>query len=88
MSKGFGDLGGASRSNNVRGSEDLRGMITVSGVEMIPDPGQPGSALRPLLGPTLTELDPWGSKDVVQRLGTTVPREGKSRHVVVPQSHL
>jgi len=42
-----------------RGPEDVRGMIVVSGVEMIPDPGQPGSALRGMLGPALTSVDPW-----------------------------
>lgn len=42
-----------------RGLEDVRGLITVSGVEMIPDPGQPGSALRDWLGPALRRLDPW-----------------------------
>jgi hypothetical protein len=43
----------------VGGAEDVRGLITVSGVEMIPDPGQPGAALRDLLGPTLKGIDPW-----------------------------
>lgn len=43
----------------VRGPEDVRGLITVSGVEVIPGPGQPGSALRELLGPTLMRIDPW-----------------------------
>ena len=42
-----------------RGPEDVQGLITVSGVEMIPDPGHPGSALRDLLGPTLRRVDPW-----------------------------
>lgn len=42
-----------------RGPEDVQGLITVSGVEMIPDPGQPGSDLRKLLGPTLRIVDPW-----------------------------
>lgn len=44
-----------------RGPEEVRGMITVSGVAMIPDPGQPGSELRDLLGPALREADPWPS---------------------------
>ncbi|RZU18785.1 hypothetical protein EV645_0984 [Kribbella rubisoli] len=43
----------------LRGPEDVRGLIAVSGVEMIPDPGQPGSALRQLLGPSLREVDSW-----------------------------
>ena len=42
-----------------RGLDDVQGLITVSAVEMIPDPGQPGAELRVLLGPTLTSLDPW-----------------------------
>jgi hypothetical protein len=42
-----------------RGPEDVRGLITASGVEMIPDPGQPGSELRDLLGPELKRVDPW-----------------------------
>jgi hypothetical protein len=41
------------------GTEDVRGLITVSGVLMIPDPGQPGSELRDFLGPSLREVDPW-----------------------------
>lgn len=41
------------------GAEDVRGLITVSGVVMIPDPGQPGSELRDLLGPSLRGVDPW-----------------------------
>lgn len=43
----------------VGGSDDVRGLITVSGVTMIPDPGQPGAQLRDLLGPVLREVDPW-----------------------------
>jgi len=42
-----------------QGSEDVQGLITVSGVEMIPDPGQPGSSLRGWLGPALQGVDPW-----------------------------
>lgn len=42
-----------------RGPEDVRGLITVSGVDMIPDPGRPGSVLRELLGPSLRKVDPW-----------------------------
>jgi hypothetical protein len=41
-----------------RGPEDVRGLITVSGVEMIPDPGQPGAELRDLLGLALRKVDP------------------------------
>ena len=41
------------------GPENVRGLITVSGVAMIPDPGQPGADLRSLLGPRLALLDPW-----------------------------
>lgn len=43
----------------VDGSEAVRGLITVSGIVMIPDPGQPGAELRDLLGPRLREVDPW-----------------------------
>jgi hypothetical protein len=43
-----------------RGPDDVRGLIAVSGVAMIPDPGQPGSGLRELLGATLGGVDPWG----------------------------
>jgi hypothetical protein len=41
------------------GPDEVRGMIAVSGVEMIPDPGQPGAELREWLGPALREIDPW-----------------------------
>jgi hypothetical protein len=41
------------------GPDEVRGLIAVSGVEMIPDPGQPGSSLRTLLGPGLASVDPW-----------------------------
>ncbi|MBA3020733.1 hypothetical protein [Propionicimonas sp.] len=41
------------------GPDEVRGLIAVSGVEMIPDPGQPGSELRALLGPGLASVDPW-----------------------------
>jgi hypothetical protein len=51
----LGWLGDAYR----RGPDDVRDLIVVSGIEMIPDPGQPGSELRGLLGPTLAPLDPW-----------------------------
>lgn len=42
-------------------SDAVRGLITVSGVVMIPDPGQPGAELRELLGPRLREVDPWSA---------------------------
>ena len=42
-----------------RGPEDVQGLISVSCVEMIPDPGQPGSRLRDLLGPNLKAMDSW-----------------------------
>ena len=31
----------------------------VSAVEMIPDPGDPGSGMRDMLGPSLREMDDW-----------------------------
>jgi hypothetical protein len=43
----------------VRGPDDVRDLIGVSGVEIIPDPGEPGSELRALLGPALRTADPW-----------------------------
>ncbi len=43
----------------IDGPEEVRGLITVSGVVMIPDPGQLGAELRDLLGPRLREVDPW-----------------------------
>lgn len=43
----------------IHGPEDVRGLIRVSGVQMIPDPGEPGAELRQLLGPALREIDPW-----------------------------
>jgi hypothetical protein len=42
-----------------RGPEEVRDMIAVSGVEMLPDPGEPGAELRALLGPRLRQVDPW-----------------------------
>lgn len=42
-----------------RGPDDVRELIAVSGVEMFPSPGQPGAALRELLGPALRRYDPW-----------------------------
>ncbi|GAA4996541.1 hypothetical protein GCM10023317_26220 [Actinopolymorpha pittospori] len=44
-----------------RGSDDVPGLTAVSGVEMIPDPGQPGSELREFLGPRLRNLAPWNA---------------------------
>jgi hypothetical protein len=44
-----------------RGPDDVRGLITVSGVQMIPDPGEPGSELRDLLGRGLRQVDPWSA---------------------------
>jgi hypothetical protein len=35
--------------------DEVQGLIAVSGVEMIPDPGKPGAELRELLGPRLRE---------------------------------
>lgn len=42
-----------------RGDEDERDVIAVSGVEMLPDPGDEGADLRRLLGPQLRSVDPW-----------------------------
>lgn len=41
------------------GDEEEKDLVAVSGVEMIPDPGQPGSELRGMLGPVLRGVDPW-----------------------------
>ncbi len=41
------------------GSEDVRNLIAVSAVEMIPNPGDPGSEMRDMLGPSLREMDDW-----------------------------
>lgn len=46
-----------------RGPEDVRGLIALGAVEMIPDPGQPGAELRELLGPQLRTVDPWLSQE-------------------------
>lgn len=43
----------------MEGSDDVQDVIAVSGVEMIPDPGEPGAGLRALLGPHLSAVDPW-----------------------------
>lgn len=42
------------------GDEEERALIVASGVEMIPDPGEPGSEQVHLLGPVLRRFDPWG----------------------------
>lgn len=42
-----------------RGPEEIRELIAVSAVEMIPDPGRPGSELREWLGAELRAVDPW-----------------------------
>lgn len=41
------------------GDSDVRDLIVVSGVKMIPDPGSPGSGQRAFLDPQLRALDPW-----------------------------
>ncbi|MEZ2372170.1 hypothetical protein [Arthrobacter sp. RCC_34] len=41
------------------GVDEVQQLIVVSGVEMIPDPGESGSYLRGLLGSQLRENDPW-----------------------------
>ena len=41
------------------GPAEVRGLIAVSAVEMIPDPGMPGAELRDILGPALRKADPW-----------------------------
>lgn len=41
------------------GDDDEKDLVAVSGVEMIPDPGQPGSEMRAMLGPALRKVDPW-----------------------------
>ena len=46
-------------SRVVDGPEDVSELIVVSGVENLPDPGQPGSSLRELLGPELRKFDLW-----------------------------
>jgi hypothetical protein len=45
----------------VQGPADVRNLIAVSGVEMIPDPNCPGAELRNILGPALREVDPWNT---------------------------
>ena len=42
-----------------RGDDEVRDVIAVSAVEMIPDPGSPGAELRNLLGPSLKNVDPF-----------------------------
>lgn len=43
----------------LQGDEDEKDLVVVSGVEMIPDPDEPGSEFRELLGPELRAMDPW-----------------------------
>lgn len=42
-----------------RGDDLEKDLIAVSGVEMIPAPGQPGEEFRDMLGPMLRAVDPW-----------------------------
>ncbi|MFT4280524.1 hypothetical protein [Microbacterium sp.] len=42
-----------------KGPDEVRELIFVSGVEMIPDPGQPGANLRNLMSEALRADDPW-----------------------------
>jgi hypothetical protein len=42
-----------------RGPDEVRNLIALGAVEMIPDPGEPGAELRDLLGPRLRAADPW-----------------------------
>lgn len=41
------------------GDDDVRDLIGASGVEMIPNPGEPGSEFRAMLGPRLRAMDDW-----------------------------
>jgi hypothetical protein len=41
------------------GNDEVRGLIVLSGVENIPDPGQPGSEIRGALSERLRARDPW-----------------------------
>lgn len=41
------------------GNDELRGLVVLSGVENIPDPGQPGSEIRDALSERLRAWDPW-----------------------------
>ncbi len=45
-----------------QGSDDEKDVIGVSAVEMIPDPGEPGSEFRAMLGKDLSAIDPWLSR--------------------------
>ena len=47
----------------VAGDDHERGVIVLSGVTMIPDPGLPRSELRSWLGPALSAVDPWRPVD-------------------------
>ncbi|MDP5228193.1 MULTISPECIES: hypothetical protein [Arthrobacter] len=42
-----------------RGPDEVKNLIIVSGVELIPDPGDTGAELRDMLGPLLKSMDPW-----------------------------
>lgn len=42
-----------------KGPDEVRELIFVSGVEMIPDPGQPGDNLRSMMSEALRAEDPW-----------------------------
>lgn len=48
--------------NFILNGEEVRNVIAVSGVEMIPDPTEKGSELRELLGPNLRDVDPWNQE--------------------------
>jgi len=43
----------------LHGSDAVSTMVVVSGVEMIPDPGEPGDELRHWMGAALCRHDPW-----------------------------
>ncbi|MCC2317038.1 DUF7674 family protein [Cellulomonas chengniuliangii] len=44
----------------LRGDDSVKNLIAVSGIEMLPDPDEPGGAeLRAILPRYLLELDPW-----------------------------
>jgi hypothetical protein len=41
------------------GDDEVRNVIAVSGIEMLPDPGTPGAELRKMLGSHLSSVNPW-----------------------------
>jgi hypothetical protein len=41
------------------GDDEVQEVIVQSGVENIPDPGQPGAQIRDALSPRLRKWDPW-----------------------------